>query len=508
MQRLVILATTALATLIPAMALSMPGASIETVGVYGDWTSHVLGEGKLRLCYAETKLIPPSEATQGLGDARLQVTGRSVGVASDMVRLTRDTDSLDMEIRVKIGSADAFPLKMLANPMPGYSLRDFADFYGKLVEDMKVGEAAKVDIELGRATDGVSVGNFSLVGFTEAYEEAGNNCSVRRYRDRHKDPVAVSGISVVAEPSLYSEFSFSGPLFRWSKRESRITIRALPDNPDNSAIRGYLRGYPNAPGTFPEGIFLYGSDRLAFYADGKLVDVYPGGFRNGVDGVCFDPESDRLRLLMHSWSGGAPDPARDIVLYSDHDNTLVGETISWLDGGPTPVDCSDDESVWEWNGSFFPCLCAGKAADNEYNTRVKEVLAEIGRLSSRSRAWLHNLLIDIARLQPWVQWDIHTDLEVQRFESSKFEVVVVTYQDHLNVYRCAETIFVRRLGDEYHVPVYGVGRYAAGRNTVQIHGFVDDDVLDVTLCVEDCDARWGETDRVTKNLREWWREKR
>ena len=54
MQRLVILTATALATLIPAMALSMPGASIETVGVYGDWTSHVLGEGKLRLCYAET----------------------------------------------------------------------------------------------------------------------------------------------------------------------------------------------------------------------------------------------------------------------------------------------------------------------------------------------------------------------------------------------------------------------------------------------------------------------
>ena len=54
MQQLLILATTALATLIPAMALSMPGASIETVGVYGDWTSHVLGEGKLRLCYAET----------------------------------------------------------------------------------------------------------------------------------------------------------------------------------------------------------------------------------------------------------------------------------------------------------------------------------------------------------------------------------------------------------------------------------------------------------------------
>ncbi len=500
MQRLVILTTTALATLIPAMAMSMPGASIETVGVYGDWTSHVLGEGKLRLCYAETKLIPSSEVTQGLGDVRLQVTGRSLGEASDMARLTRDAGSLAMEIRVKIGSAKDFPLKMLANPMP-----DFADFYAKLVEDMKAGEAAKVDIELGGASDGVSVGNFSLRGFTEAYQEAGNHCSVRRYRERHKDPVTVSDISVVVEPSLYSEFSFNGPFFPWSTRKSRVTIRGLPDPRDDYNVSRYL----NAPdGPVPSGIFWYGSNRLAFYADGRLVDVIPGSYKNTVTGVCFDPESDRLRLLMNYWSGGAPDPGYDIVLYSGHNYILVEETTSHVDSGPELVDCSDDESVWEWDDSFFPCLCAGKAADNEYHTRVKEVLAEIGRLSRRSRAWLQNLLPDIARLQPWVQWDIYTKLEVQRFESSKFEVVLVTYQDHLNSDQCAETLFVRRLGDEYHVPVYEVvGGEASHFNTVQIHGFVDDEVLEVTLWVEGRYG-WEKTERVTKNLRKWWREKR
>ena len=504
MKRLFILTTTAVVTLIPAAVLSMTGATRETVGVHDDWTASVLQEGKLRLCYAETKLVAPAKARQGLGDVRLQVTSRSLSDGSDMARLTKDPDSSDMEIALTIGSGQLVPLNRLE----------------KFVKHMKAGEAAKIEMILRRKTDGTTLGTYSLRGFTKAYDEASKICSPRRYWDHYKEPVRVSNISAVVEPSLYSEFSFSGPFFtaksfggsfnalfrlsfEWAK--ARVTVRAVPRDSDDTDLAGYLGPVPN-----PEGIFRYGSNRLEFYIDHELYDVYPtAGVRtNEVTGACFDPETKRLRLLMSSWDGGATIAGDDIVVYSDPHAGVVGEPVSLGRGIASMVDCSDNESAWQWGGSFYPCVCAGRAANDQYRSRLKEVIREIGRLSSRkSGASLFNLLFDIAGLEPWLQWDDGTDLDVQRFESSKFEVVVITHEDHLNAFNCDQTVFVRRLVDEYFVPVYEAAASSKGFKKVEIHGFSDADVLDITLCVERCYS-WGRYERMTKNLTDWWREGR
>ena len=499
MKRLLMITAAALATLMPAVALSMTWASRETVSVYDDWTAIVLQEGDLRVCYAETKLIPPAKATQGLGDMRLQVTSRSLGDGSTMVQLTKDPDSFDMEISVKIGSTLALPLKRLVNPMRSFFAGDVADFYAKLVEDMKAGEAAKVEMALTRDTDGAAVGAYSLRGFSDAYGQASKICSPSRYGDRYKDPVTVSGISAEVNPSVYSEFSFTGPFFG---RSNKVTVRAVPDDPEDPNIAGYM-----APELVPSGIFTYGAQRLEFYRDQELVDVYPGHYRTEILGVCYDPETIRLRLLLNFWSGSATIPGQDRVVYFDRNaGTIVGESVSMVEGTPTMVDCSDDESSWEWDASFFPCVCAGRATNSEYRPRLAEIVREISRLSERSSgASLYNLFFDIARLEPWVRWDAGTDLDVQRFESSKFEVVVITHEDHLDVYNSDQITFVRRRADDYFVPVHKAGVSSKAFNTLTIHGFVHDEVLDVTMCVDDCNW-WGRHERVTKNVGDWWRE--
>ena len=500
MKRLFFFATTALATLIPTLAMSMAAASRETVGVHDDWTTHILREGKLRLCYAETKLIPPKDVAHGLGDVRLQVTSRSLGTASDMYRLQTHPDSPDMDITVAIGSTRTVQLKSAKNAI-GESNIDY--FHAKLVEQMKAGETAKSEMELTRDRDGASLGTGSLRGFTEAYDDASKICSTnesgRRYGDRYKDPVTTSALSAVVEPSVYAEFSFTGPFF--GKHENRVTVRAVPSGHRN--IGSYLEPKP-----VPESIFRYGSDRLVFYKDGDQIHDGFGAYRTDVRGICFDPESERLRLLMDFWHGGASDPGQDVVFYFDPASGIVSESVSNIEGSPSLFDCSDAESVWADDGSFLPCLCAGKADNNEYRSRLENMVLELDRLSHRtSGAPFHNLLLDIGRLEPWVQWDALTTLDVKRFESSKFEVVVITYRDHTDVYRCNQITFVRRLPDEYFVPVYEAGVSSKAFNTLTIHGFVDTEVLDLTMCVDDCDW-WGRHDRVTKNVGDWWQEAR
>ena len=44
----------------------------DTMGVYDDWSVHLLQDGGIRVCYAETKLVPSQEAGSGLGDLRFR----------------------------------------------------------------------------------------------------------------------------------------------------------------------------------------------------------------------------------------------------------------------------------------------------------------------------------------------------------------------------------------------------------------------------------------------------
>lgn len=96
-------------------------------------------------------------------------------------------------------------------------------------------------------------------------------------------------------------------------------------------------------------------------------------------------------------------------------------------------------------------------------------------------------------------------MDVQRFESSSFEVVAINYEDREKLYGSSQTIFLRRVGDGYWVRVHVAPESSKGFHKATIHGFVDKDVLDLTMNIEEW-SYWGKLERVRKNIREWWRE--
>lgn len=71
-----------------------------------------------------------------------------------------------------------------------------------------------------------------------------------------------------------------------------------------------------------------------------------------------------------------------------------------------------------------------------------------------------------------------------------------------HVYNCKQTTYVRERTDDFWVPVYTAQVSSRAFNTLEIHGFIDDENLDISMCVADC-GWWGKYDRVTRNVVEW-----
>ena len=128
----------------------------------------------------------------------------------------------------------------------------------------------------------------------------------------------------------------------------------------------------------PLGIFTYGSQRLEFYHDGALIDdLYTGAYKNNIEGACLDPETGLLRIVMHSWSGGATDPGTTSVVYFNPNKRIIQETVAWSERNVPTLLCSEGESSWQWGGHFLPCQCVGRVAKDAYSTTLDEVVRKI-----------------------------------------------------------------------------------------------------------------------------------
>ena len=477
----------------------------EQLGIYDDWSIHRLQDGDLRFCYAETRLVSPREVENGLGDVRLQVTSRSLSGSSDMIRVTPTSEFSDNDYHVMIDSKRAFSVNSLTS-MP----MEFG--HTSVVNQMTAGEAAKGAMVLWNDSDSTFAGVFSLRGFRAAYNSVEQLCpkpQETRETRAAPQPIGVSDISVDWGPPVrYSEFTVTGPFFQ-SLKTDQIKIRAVPAEyaHGDDGIGYYAK---NEEGS-PLGIFTYGSQRLEFYHDGALIDVLNrGSYTNRINGACLDPETGLLKIVMDSWDGGATTPGITSVVYFDPNKRINSEYVAWYGGYVPMLLCSEGESSWEWGGQFLPCQCVGRAVRDAYSTTLDKVVRKIPRFKPDNDGvqtrikidTFSSLLSQIARIEPFTQWDTTSSLDVQHFESSRFTVTVITYTDHADVYNCEQTTYVRGRSDHFWVPVYTAPVSSKRFHTLEIHGFIDDENLDIFMCVADCDW-WGKYDRVTKNVEEW-----
>ncbi len=327
-------------------------------------------------------------------------------------------------------------------------------------------------------------------------------------------PVTISEVSIVEGPPLSFEFTITGPFFDEHKME-RLTIRGIPHELARD-YKSYLNPEVVRSPIGPEHLamaFRYGSNRLEFYRDGELVHAGDGGgMTSYLSEVCIDPGSGRLRLMFNLWSGSASIPGRDDIFYFVPGKGIVSKTLAWHEYRVTTIDCAEDETrweegapPWEWGESFRPCRCAGRIDGEDYFSAASEIISAETIENPISEADFSSLLSRIGGWEKVLDRFEGTAVDVQRFESSKFEVVAITYEDSLRAFGSSQTIFVHRVGDGYWVRVYAAPETSKGFLKATIHGLVNEDVLDLTMNVDET-PYWGRFERVTKNLREWWQE--
>ena len=409
---------TTLALLVAVMVSPLTAQeSREQLGIYDDWSVHRLQDGDLRFCYAETKLVSPREVENGLSDVRLQVTGRSLIESSDMIRVTPTSEFSDNDYYVMIDSRRAFWVNSLISMPEAFN-------HTSAVNRMIGGDAAKSEMVLWNGSDSTSAGVFSLRGFRTAFNAVKQLCPKPRATRAAPQPIGVSDISVDRGPPVrYSEFTVTGPFFQNLKAD-QIKIRAVPAEYAYSVIDPYT----NKENGWPLGVFTYGSQRLEFYHDGALIDVLSGGSRsNDIKGACLDPETGLLKIVLHSWDGGATDPGTTSVVYFNPNKRIIQKTVAWSEGGVPTFHCSEGESSWQWGGHFLPCQCVGRVARDAYSITLDEVILDIPRFypdKDRGQRRIEidtfsSLLSQISRIEPFTQWDATSSLDVQRFESSQ-----------------------------------------------------------------------------------------
>lgn len=325
-----------------------------------------------------------------------------------------------------------------------------------------------------------------------------------------KKPVTISEVSLVKEPSLYLETTVTGPFFEADKWD-RLTIRTIPD-PNEIGPRWwevYLDpervsdGGPLRPGHY-EAAFENTGGVMEFYRDGTLVqDGEPAPYMNEFMGTCLDSNSGRLKILFDQWTGGATTPGSDEVYSFDpQSGKILGRTYEWIEGSGRDdhIDCAEDETTGSFGESFHPCSCAGKIDGEDYFSATSKIRNARTIQNPISEADFSSLLARISDTRPIFERFDDISLEIQRFESAKFEVVTIIYEES-RLYADCQFVFVRRVGGSEWVRVHDAPGTSKGFPKATIHGFVDDDVLDITMAPEW--SYWPKLKRVKKNLGDW-----
>ena len=424
------------------------------LGVYGDWSAHVLRDGELQVCYAETKLNIASEANQKYSDIRLQVTNRSFDSGSYLIRFTSVDKNLSYSLWLYFGSTE-FMMEYFLDPESLDTPLDYV--MTTAIMKMKSGEIDKVVMKDGPSmTDyhnSLILGTYSLHGFTQAYDALDRTCPGRpgRAADVEPQPIKLSDPLVFTGPSLYVELSLTGPFFEPDKAET-LTIRGNPYR----ARASWPSDFEMVAGA-PMYILRNYTSRIEYYRNGTLVtNIYQP--HPEIYGICLDPESRRLKILMNSWSGAAGAAVSKEAVYFVPDVGFVSDVLYSSDiSPPSPVNCSENEQIWpEGSKQFIPCQCAGQSADQPYLPTLDELVDDIAYQDEIGTDTLSALLSRLARLQPFMWWDASSIIDTQQFNSSKFSIVAITYHSKADIYDSVQLIFGRRLTDNFWTQVYEI----------------------------------------------------
>ena len=471
-------------------------ATGHTLGVYGDWTAYRFEDGALEVCYVETGLIPVPGAEPDFSEVRLQVSNRAFNPGKNLVRLTLTHlyphyDDMPQYIRLTLAPKAYTSLAALYDP-EGYDAG--GPFDDELVGDMISGDVQAVTLtrfQNWEEENGAHLGSYSMDGFSEAYAAISRACPLlTEYPARGAaQTVRIDGYATVEGPPEYYTFSLTGPFFEAGEADT-LTIRGVPDN--YSEFEGMDEETKAEVG--PEYYFIYDAEQWEFYRNGDYVGSINSGYRTEITGLCLSPESERLKLLVHAWGGGATSPGSSLSVFYEpgegmHENVHYARDAF----GPGLVDCRDNESINEQGRPFRPCLCTGSAGNRLYHSTLEQLRSDITQAAStdedaRPRTigddTFNALLSRAVRLEPFIWWDAYSHLDVQRFESPKYAVVSLTLLDRTSVYGSFQQVFVRRLSEDVWTEVFNQQSSRYGFNTATIHGFHDESTVDLEMCFE------------------------
>ena len=199
-------------------------------------------------------------------------------------------------------------------------------------------------------------------------------------------------------------------------------------------------------------------------------------------------------MLLYIWGGGST-PGTTMSFYIKPDGSIVIEDhYSMGNFGPDMIECRENEATWKEGEPFLPCQCADSAGNELYHSTLYELRSDIERAEHTDDTPRHRTVDEdalstwlsrVARIKPFVWWDAYSHFDVQRFESPKYAIQTIAFQDRTSPYGSFQQVFARRLSEDVWTEVFyrDSGRY--GFNRATIHGFHGEDTVDLEMCFEE-----------------------
>ncbi len=373
------------------------------------------------------------------------------------------------------------------------------------VDDLLGNEVTGLAVSLRDAeTEGAALATYSLRGLGEAYEAIREACPERET----PNDVLVTGEVVRVEP--YVEIAFTGP-FAEAGRKERISVKIFPgegaEEDEYAWPEKSLAAFAAGDDSFPGVRYV---DRIEYLRGDALLGKGGGTYHLDFWGVCLDPGSGRIKTVFNHWHGGASNPDGVYMDEFDPGRGLVRESLTDVEGATPGLDCSPGEDLW--GEHFRPCSCAAG-----YPSRLGELTQEIEEATlaraediSPRMVWndpeidvgaevladLPDLLERVERISPFMNWDAREKIDVERFASSEYSIVVVTHISRIHHYGSFQHLFVWRPTEDAWTLLYNAPFSSGYFFAAEVYGFVREATLQLTLCPNDCDAMRRATVRL------------
>ena len=450
--------------------------------IHGDWTTYVIEDRGLRLCFAETEPMAPAGGALPADTPALLLTHRAARGPA-MVRLAMDDDRT-YELMAGAESVGRFQLYYGTIVMGPQS---------SAVEELLSSEASGLALKLRDANDeDVALARYSSQGLRDAYKAIRHACPERE----SPNDVRVRGEVVRVQPHV--EIGFTGPFAEAGSNE-RFSVRIYPSQPvdEEDWPEDRLASFAVGDGRFPD---LRNVDRVEHLRGEELLGE-PSGPTYLLDfwGVCLDPGSGRIRTLFESWSGSASTPSRISTRGFDPERGLVANTLADTETAPISLDCSSGEALW---GELFrPCSCSAgyERRRDELVESIREAVTESESEGEVGEEAFSNLLARIDELLPFLYWDAHAHLEVDKFSSSEYSIVVLTYFSQASYWSSFQHMFVRRPTEHSWGHLYDAPMSSRYFGAAEVHRFVGEGILELEMCTDYCASRV----RVELDVERW-----